>query len=95
MSRPIFIVRFPGYWTTNQVQVSRKSIYDNKLLNEDYHVLVLQDNEVESIRFECYNSPHEPEKLENITKLTQISVERCLRQEEERRIKEIENEKNI
>ena len=42
------------------------------------------------IRFECYNSPHEPEKLENITKLIELSVERCLRQEEERRIKEIE-----
>jgi hypothetical protein len=66
-----------------------------KDLNEDYHVMVLQDNEVESIRFECYNSPHEPEKLENITKLIELSVERCLRQEEERRIKEIENEKNI
>lgn len=92
MSRPIFIVRFPGYWTTNQVQVSRKSIYDNRPLNEDYHVLVLQDNEVESIRFEVYNSPHEPEKLEEITKLTKLSIERCLRNEEENRLKELENE---
>ena len=90
MAKPIFIIRFPGYWTINQVEVSREAIYKMKDLNEDYHVMVLQDNEVESIRFECYNSPHEPEKLENITKLTQISVERCLRQEEERRIKEIE-----
>lgn len=90
MSKPIFIIRFPGYWTTSQVDSSRKAIYDNRALNEDYHVLVLQDNEVESIRFEVYNSPHEPEKLENITKLIELSVERCLRQEEERRIKEIE-----
>jgi hypothetical protein len=92
MSKPIFIVRFPGYWKETQVQISRKAIYDNRPLNEDYHVMVLQDNEVESIRFECYNSPHEPEKLENITKLIELSVERCLRQEEERRIKELENE---
>ena len=92
MSKPIFIVSFPGYWTMSQVEVSREAIYKMKDLNEDYHIMVLQDNEVESIRFECYNSPHEPEKLENITKLTQISIERCLRQEEERRIKELENE---
>ena len=90
MSKPIFVIRFPGYWTKNQVHSSREAIYKMKDLNEDYHVLVLQDNEVESIRFECYNSPHEPDKLENITKLVQISIERCLRQEEERRIKEIE-----
>jgi hypothetical protein len=62
-----------------------------KDLNEDYHVMVLQDNEVESIRFECYNSPHEPEKLENITKLIELSVERCLRHEEEQRLKDLEN----
>ena len=92
MSIPIFIVRFPGYWKESQVQVSRKAIYDNRPLNEDYHVMVLQDNEVESIRFECYNSPHEPEKLEEVTRLTQLSIERCLRQEEENRLKELENE---
>lgn len=92
MSKPIFIVRFPGYWKESQVQVSRKAIYDNRPLNEDYHVMVLQDNEVESIRFECYNSPHEPEKLEEVTRLTQLSIERCLRQEEENRLKELENE---
>jgi len=92
MSKPIFIVRFPGYWKENQVQVSRKAIYDNKSLNEDYHVMVLQDNEVESIRFECYNSPHQPEKLEEVTRLTQLSIERCLRNEEENRLKELENE---
>jgi len=91
MSKPIFIIRFPGYWTKNQVHESRRSIYQMKDLNEDYHVMVLQDNEVESIRFECYNSPHEPEKLENITKLIELSVERCLRQEEEQRLKDLEN----
>ena len=90
MSKPIFVIRFPGYWTKNQVQVSREAIYKMKDLNEDYHVLVLQDNEVESLRFECYNSPHEPEKLEEITKLTELSIQRCLRQEEEQRLKEIE-----
>lgn len=92
MSKPIFIVRLPGYWNPKQFDVSRKAIYDRKQLSDDYHVLVLSDNEVETIRFECYNSPHEPEKLEEITKLTQISIERCLRNEEENRLRELENE---
>ena len=92
MSKPIFIVRFPGYWTNNQVVESRKAIYEMKELNEDYHILVLQDNEVESIKFECYNSPHEPEKLEEITKLTELSIQRCLRNEEENRLRELEDE---
>ena len=91
MSKPILIIRFPGYWKSSQWDVSRKAIYDNKPLNEDYHVMVLVDNEVEQVKFECYNSPHEPEKLENITKLVEMSIERCLRQEEELR-KQEENE---
>jgi hypothetical protein len=92
MSKPIFIVRLPGYWNPKQFDVSRKAIYDRRELSDDYHVLVLSDNEIETIRFECYNSPHEPEKLEEITKLTQISIERCLRNEEENRLRELENE---
>ena len=92
MSKPIFIVRLPGYWNPKQFDVSRKAIYDRKELSDDYHVLVLSDNEVETIRFECYNSPHEPEKLEEVTKLTQISIERCLRNEEENRLRELDNE---
>lgn len=92
MSKPIFIVRLPGYWNPKQFDVSRKAIYDRRELSDDYHVLVLSDNEIETIRFECYNSPHEPEKLEEITKLTQISIERCLRNEEENRLRELDNE---
>lgn len=92
MSKPIFIVRLPGYWNPKQFDISRKAIYDRKELSNEYHVLVLSDNEVETIRFECYNSPHEPEKLEEITKLNQISIERCLRNEEENRLRELEDE---
>ena len=92
MSKPILIIRFPGYWKSDQWDVSRKAIYDNRPLNEDYHVMVLVDNEVEQVKFECYNSPHEPDKLENITKLVQMSIERCLKQEEDLRKKQEENE---
>ena len=92
MSKPIFVIRFPGHWKSKQIQASRKAIYDMKELNEDYHVLVLQDNEIESTRFECFNSPHEPEKIEEITKLTEISIQRCLRNEEDNIKKELEDE---
>ena len=44
MSKPIFIVRFPGYWTNNQVNESRRAIHNMKELGDDYHVLTLQDN---------------------------------------------------
>ena len=92
MSKPIFIVRLPGYWNPKQFDISRKAIYDRKELSADYHVLVLSDNEIETIRFECYNSPHEKEKLEEITKLTELSIQRCLRNEEENRLRELDNE---
>ena len=91
MSKPVFVVRFPGYWTQSQVDSSRSAIHQMKELNEDYHLIVLQDNEVHSgTKFECYNSPHEPEKLEEITRLTEVSIQRCLRQEEEKINKEDE-----
>ena len=91
MSKPVFVVRFPGYWTQSQVDSSRSAIHQMKELNEDYHLIVLQDNEVHSgTKFECYNSPHEPEKLEEITRLTEVSIERCLRQEDEKLKKEHE-----
>jgi len=85
MGKPIFVVRFPGYWTQSQVESSRTAMFQMKELNEDYHLIVLQDNEIHTgTKFECYNSPHEPEKLEEITKLTEMSINRCLRQEEEK-----------
>ena len=91
MSKPIFVIRFPGYWTQQQVDASRSAIHQRKELNDDYHLIVLQDNEIHSgTKFECYNSPHEPEKLEEITKLTEMSINRCLRQEEEKLNKENE-----
>ena len=90
MSKPIFVVRFPGYWNNKQVQESRAAVHSMKELGNDYHILTLQDNEIETIKFECYNSPHEPEKLEEVTKLTEMSINRCLRQEDEKLNKEHE-----
>ena len=81
-----FFENLPSDWEDANIPWTDK-------VDEDYHVMALVDNEVESVKFECYNSPHEPEKLENITKLVEISIERCLKQEEELRRKE--NEKNI
>jgi|TARA_B110000908_G_scaffold132308_1_gene155754 hypothetical protein len=91
MSKPIFVIRFPGYWTQQQVDLSRSAIHQRKELNDDYHLIILQDNEIHTgTKFECYNSPHEPEKLEEITKLTEMSINRCLRQEDEKLNKEHE-----
>ena len=85
MAKPVFVVRFPGYWTQSQVDLSRSAIHQRKELVDDYHLIILQDNEIHTgTKFECYNSPHEPEKLEEITKLTEMSINRCLRQEEEK-----------
>ena len=53
MSKPVLVIRFPGYWKEVQWDISRKAIYDNKPLNQDYHVMVLVDNEVEEVKFEC------------------------------------------
>jgi arsenate reductase-like glutaredoxin family protein len=92
MGKPIFIVRFPGYWTYNQVNESRRAIHSMKELNEDYHILTLQDNEIETTKFECYNSPYDKETLEEITQLTKLSIQRCLRNEEENRLRELEDE---
>jgi hypothetical protein len=92
MSKPIFVIRFPGYWRLNQVQESRKAIHNMKELSEEYHILILQDNEIETTKFECYNAPHDTELFEEITQLTKLSIERCLRNEEENRLRELENE---
>jgi len=92
MGKPIFIIRFPGYWNNNQVNESRRAIHGMKELNEDYHILTLQDNEIETTKFECYNSPHDKETLEEITQLTKLSIQRCLRNEEENRLRELEDE---
>ena len=81
-----------GYWTIIKLMNLVELIHNMKELNEDYHILTLQDNEIETTRFECYNSPHEPETLEEITKLTKLSIERCLRNEEENRLRELEDE---
>ena len=44
MSKPIFVVRFPGYWTQSQVDSSRSAIHQMKELNEDYHLIVNPQN---------------------------------------------------
>ena len=36
MSKPVFVVRFPGYWTSNQVHISRKALHDNDYINYNH-----------------------------------------------------------
>lgn len=85
MSKPIFIIRLPGTWPLERIEKSRESVYKTPGLADDYYIFVLGDNEVESVRFEMFNSPHEPNTLQNITKLVEMSIDRCIKQEEQRK----------
>lgn len=95
MSKPILVVRFPNRWNVEQAHRSRKAIHGMKDLMNEYHVLVLQDAEVDKgVKFEVYNSPHEPEKIGEITELVELSINRCMRQEEEKLQKQKQIEDN-
>lgn len=56
MSKPIFIARLPHYATNDDLENVRLAL-DKKLI--DYHSLLIRDLDVNnSIKFECFNSPH-------------------------------------
>ena len=38
MSKPIFIIRLPGYWTSKQVTASREAIHGRKDLQMFYNI---------------------------------------------------------
>ena len=61
-----------------------KAIYERKELNEDYHVLFYKIMKLKLQDLNVTIHHIEKETLEEITKLTEISIDRCLRQEEEK-----------
>ena len=85
MSKPIFIIRLPGTWEQERIEKSRESVYKTPGLADDYYIFVLGDTEVENVKFEIFNSPHNPTTLQNISKLVEMSIERCIKQEEQRK----------
>ena len=85
MSKPIFIIRLPSDWGQERIEKVRESIYKTQGLVDDYFIFVLGDSEVENVKFEMFNSPHTPDTLQNITKLAEMSIERCIKQEEQRK----------
>jgi len=85
MSKPIFIIRLPGDWEQERVEKTRESIYKTPGIVDDYYIFVLADKEVENVKFQMFNSPHEPNTLQNITKLVEMSIDRCIKQEEQRK----------
>jgi hypothetical protein len=85
MSKPIFIIRLPSVWGQERIEKVRESILKTQGLSDDYYIFVLGDAEVENVKFEMFNSPHTPNTLENITRLTEMSIERCIKQEEQRK----------
>ena len=72
-------------WEQERIERARESIYKTPGLADDYYIFVLGDNEVENVKFEMFNSPHQPTTLQNITKLVEMSIERCIKQEEQRK----------
>lgn len=85
MAKPILVIRFPLFWTSSQVYEARKALHTMEDMNLEYHVLVLQDSQIDnSPKFEIYNSPHRPEEVEEITELVRKSFNRCLQEELDR-----------
>lgn len=85
MIKPILIVRLPSTFNEYSVTMTRKAIYDNEKLINDYHAIVVVDNEINSITFEVYNGTNDENKLQEIDKLVMKSIERAYRVEEVKR----------
>lgn len=64
MTKPILVVRFP-YEELALEKLERISKQLEKKLN-DYHVLCMIENKVESVVFECYNVPDVETKFEDL-----------------------------
>ena len=58
MAKPIFIVRLPKQFPSEQADHVRETVGRN--LGDEYHVLVLKDirRKGHEIEFECYNAEH-------------------------------------
>lgn len=85
MAKPIFIIRCPVTWTLEHVKTIRDVIYNERQsLIDEYHVLILHDLELGEVQFQCFNGDTDNEDYQEITKLTRLSIERCLNEENER-----------
>ena len=64
MNKPIFIMRFP-YSSMDRDDFLKNYEHISNQLN-DYHVLAMMDNFVESVTFECFNAPHTEIEFEEL-----------------------------
>ncbi len=64
MNKPIFIMRFP-YNSMDKDDFLKNYEHIRNQLNE-YHVLAMMDNFVESVTFECFNAPHTEMEFEEL-----------------------------
>ena len=66
MSKPIFIIRFPYSDNNMDRDIFKKNYEDisNKL--NDYHVLAIMGDDVETVTFECFNAPHTEMEFEEL-----------------------------
>jgi len=64
MNKSIFIMRFPYNSIDKDAFLKNYEHISNQL--NDYHVLVMMDNFVESVTFECFNAPHTEIEFEEL-----------------------------
>ena len=82
--KPILVVRLPHDMQEYEVHLTRKALFTNDSLTKEYHIIVIVERELKTVKFEIYNSPHDENKIREIDALVKVSVERCYRYEEER-----------
>ena len=64
MNKPIFIMRFPYNDMDRDSFLKNYKDISNQL--NDYHVLAMMDNYVETVTFECFNAPHTEMEFEEL-----------------------------
>jgi hypothetical protein len=66
MSKPIFIIRFPEMSFEDGEKAIEHVKTTVKEHLHDYHVLPVVDRTIDSIQFECFNSPHTEIEFEEL-----------------------------
>ena len=52
MAKPIFIVKTPMYFSTEE-RITLENFYSNKL--NDYHVILIPNNKIKNFKFKVYS----------------------------------------
>lgn len=83
--KPIFVIRLPRHTPIGKLDSIREMIANYDDLTNEYHVLAIIDSDLFTMKFECYNGDETTEEYKEVTRLTQISIQRCLNNEQNER----------